>query len=712
MRRIFILTLLIPLLAAPLMGQETRDKTVFQTASPWRAEMDIRSDAAIIYGMNDSFMERLQSWKERGYGLQFMTGVAWGGYQDYLNGRFDGKEHHDEGQVERDGRPIMHGRGIPYMVPTPSYIEYMKTLLERAIDAGVSSIYLEEPEFWNRGGYSEGFKQEWLAYYGEDWRPQHESPEAAYHSAKLKYHLYFRALKELFAHAKQYSESKGTRVKCFVPTHTLINYSAWQIVSPESSLSALDGMDGYIAQVWTGTSRTPLIYKGVEKERTFENAYLEYGSMLAMTAPTGRLVYFLTDPIEDNPNHSWDDYKYNYEQTFTAQLMHPEVDHYEVMPWPNRIFFGKHQVEGSDEPQAIPEKYKTEILTLINALNDVPASDSRVSGTRGVGVLLSDTMMFQRFPTFEGYEDPRLSNFYGMALPLLKRGVPVQLAQMENLPYENTLKNLRVLVMSYANMKPLKPEYHQALVNWVKQGGALIYAGRDADPYQGIHEWWSQGDYSYSAPSQHLFELAGVKDGGEPVKTYSVGGGSLTILRLDPKELCAAPDGGEALVNLVRQALDGELEEKNWLLLERGPYDVAAALDESAGETPNVIDGPVIDLYDPELPVLKSKIVHPGERAFVYNLRRNEKPAPCVLAAASRVEEEETGAHAYTATLKGPLKSQGVARLLLKMEPSGVAMHSPEGGAIEFEQEWDAHSNTLLLRYPNHPDGVMLELQF
>ncbi|HQH73314.1 MAG TPA: hypothetical protein PK360_14670, partial [bacterium] len=314
------------------------ETTTFQTADFWKPELDLRSDVAIVYGVNQSFPERVKSWRDRGYGIHLMTGVAWGGYQDYLEGRFDGKNHMDEGQVQRDGTMIMHGPGVPYMVPSPSYIEYLKSLVKQAIDAGVTAIHLEEPEFWNRGGYSEGFKREWQAYYNEPWQAQHESPEATYRSARLKYHLYFRALKEIFLFAKEYSEKQGRPVRCYVPTHTLINYSAWGIVSPESSLAGLPGMDGYIAQVWTGTARSPVFYEGVEKERTFENAFLEYGSMAAMTQPTGRRVFFLTDPVEDNPDHTWEDYKTNYEATFAAQLMYPSIAHYEVMPWPSRIF--------------------------------------------------------------------------------------------------------------------------------------------------------------------------------------------------------------------------------------------------------------------------------------------------------------------------------------------------------------------------------------
>ena len=35
-----------------------------------------------------------------------MTGVAWGEYQDYLYGRFDGQNHVDNAQTDRNGKVI------------------------------------------------------------------------------------------------------------------------------------------------------------------------------------------------------------------------------------------------------------------------------------------------------------------------------------------------------------------------------------------------------------------------------------------------------------------------------------------------------------------------------------------------------------------------------------------------------------------------------
>ncbi len=172
--------------------------------------------------------------------------------------------------------------------------------------------------------------------------------------------------------------------------------------------------------------------------------------MESMTAPTGRKMFFLTDPIEDWPR-DWVDYKKNYEATFTAQLLYPNIADYEVMPWPDRIYEGLYRVSKDSEERAkIPRHYSTQMQVMINTLNHMPLSENTVSGSQGISVLMANSLMFQRFPTHDGYEDPQLSNFYGQALPFLKRGVPVKTVHLENLSYKETLKDTKVLLMTYA----------------------------------------------------------------------------------------------------------------------------------------------------------------------------------------------------------------------------------------------------------------------
>lgn len=713
----------------PAQPQETvkQEKTAFQTGQPWRPTMDNRADVAIVYGVGGNpsdkqtqgFEDRVKSWRDRGYTVHFMTGSAWGEYQDYFTGEWDGKPHLDEGQVTRNGDTIWHGHLVPYIVPSENFIHYLQERhIKRAIDAGIDAIYLEEPEFWARGGYSEAFKREWNAYYGFDWRPQHESAENTYLANKLKYHLYYRALNELFTFAKEYGKSKGMDIRCYVPTHSLVNYAQWQIVSPEASLASLDCVDGYIAQVWTGTSREPNYFDGVKKERVFENAFLEYGCMESMTAPTGRKVFFLTDPIEDWPR-DWADYRKNYQATFTAKLLYPNNNNYEVMPWPERIYEGLYRTSpDSEEKTRIPRFYSTQMQVMINTLNRMPVVGNRVSGSQGISVLMANSLMFQRAPEpVAGYDDPQLSNFYGQALPFLKRGIPVHLMHIENVAYPENWKDTKVLLMSYSNMKPLEPEAHRAIADWVKKGGVLVYSATDTDPFQQVQEWWNQNGNKYGAPSEHLFATMGLP-AALPAGEYPVGKGTVCVIRQDPKDFVMKADGDREYVSTVarlyeEKARGGALQFKNHFYLERGVYKLVAVLDESVSPEPYRLEGRLIDLFDPELPVLSEKVVNPGEQAFLLDLACVENPdRPQVLCGAARVYDEVTTDTSYQFTLKSPLETTNVMRILLPKAPVSVGVTGPDGKAMpDAVGTWDEDSRTYLLKCENHPDGVKVNFK-
>ncbi|MBE8719188.1 hypothetical protein [Sphingobacterium pedocola] len=699
-------------------------KTTFQTSREWRPTIDNRADAVMVYGVGGNpsdkskripFEERVKSWKDRGYITHFMTGIAWGEYQDYFTGEWDGKAHLDEGQVTVKGDTIWHGRMVPYIVPTQNFLKYLKeNHVKRVIDAGIDAIFMEEPEFWARAGYSEAFKREWKNFYGFDWRPQHESPENTYLSNKLKYWLYYNALNEVFTYAKEYGKTKGMDVKCYVPTHSLVNYSQWMIVSPEASLASLPSVDGYIAQVWTGTSREPNYFNGTEKERVFETAFLEYGSMESMTAPTGRKMFFLTDPIEDWPR-DWADYKKNYQATFTAQLLYPKIADYEVMPWPERIYEGLYKTSAnSDTKEHIPRHYSTQMQVMINSLNTMPQSDTKVSGSSGISVLMSNSLMFQRFPTHAGYDDPQLANFYGQALPFLKRGVPIKTVHLENVGYKEALAETKVLLMTYANMKPMEMESHQHLADWVKSGGALVYSGSDQDPFQSVQEWWNTKGNNYTSPSDHLFELMNIpvaaKEG-----IYKYGKGTVAIIRRDPKDFVIKADNSQQLLDVVKdlyekQAKAGKLIFKNSFYLQRGVYDLVAVLEESISNEPYSISGNLIDLYDPQLPILKTKQVQPGEQCLFLNIDRvKDKQKPQVLAAASREYEENITANSYAYLAKSPINTTNISRVLLPQKPKSLRVNHKE---VLEEKNWDPHTKTYLLGFENNPDGVSVVFQW
>lgn len=697
--------------AARIAPAAHREKTAFQTSHAWIPQIDVRSDVAIVYGVSErgqeTFEDRVKSWRDHGYEAAFMTGIAWGQYFDYFLGKWDGQNHLGVGQVTQKGDTIWHGHNMPYVVPVPSFVEYMKTaVVKRVIDAGIKLIFLEEPEFWARAGYSAPFREEWQKYYGFPWRPQDASAENTYLSSKLKYHLFYNAIEQVSSYAKTYGRSKGMDVKVYIATHSLVNYSSWKIVSPEASLASLPGIDGYIAQVWTGTSREPTYFNGERKERVFENAYLEYGSMKSMTAPTGRKLFFLTDPIEDWPR-DWADYKKNYQATFTAEIMYSAIDNYEVMPWPERIYTRPYKLAHSDTAVLIPKYYSTQMQVMINVLNQMPLSPNVLSGSHGIGVLMGNSLMFQRFPDHDGYEDPQFSNFYGQTLPLVKRGVPVETVHMENLRYPATLAHIKVLVMSYSNMKPMSADVHKYLASWVRAGGTLVYVGRDEDPYQSVMEWWNTAGLSYKAPSQHLFKTLGIPGAAG---RYTVGRGAVYIVRQDPKEFVLQPSGDTAYISLVRRAYGAGLSFKNNFYLERGPYDIISVLDENTDARPYIVPGPVVDLFDPTLPVLASKTVNPGEQSLLYDVRRAAPHTPRVLASASRIYTPVVTGRSFTFVAKSPVNTVNAARVWLPSEPAHVSATDSAGAAIAVQSSWDASSHTEFLGFDNSPEGIKVTI--
>lgn len=701
-----LMTLAMRQSSVPQDPNQKLERTVFQTSSPYHDRINLRADVAIVYGFGNHMPERVKGWRDRGYHVHLMTGVAWGEYQDYYYGRWDGVHHEDEAQTRSNGEKVGHGGDVYYMSPGKNYGKYLADGVRKALEVGVEAVHLEEPEFWTFGGYGEGFKREWQEFYHEAWQDPQSSPDARWRAAKLMYYLYRRALQQVFDSIQAYNREKGTHVRCYVPTHSLLNYAHWGIVSPESSLARLNGCDGYIAQVWTGTAREPNIYRGVKKERTFETAFLEYGSMQNLVRSTGRSVWYLADPIEDNANHDWGDYRRNYHATLVASLLQPDVSQYEVMPWPERIFNGDYPSEADPKKRVpIPGAYATELQVVINALKDMKQRSVRwESGSHGLGVMVSDSLMFERGGP--SASDNEFGHFYGLAMPFVKRGMPVQPVQLENVTLPGYLNGLKVIVMSYEGMKPLTPEVHDAIAKWVKAGGTLVFVDADRDPFNGVREWWNAGGLDYRAPREHLFERLGVSRNPSDELT-PVGKGRLLYLRRSPgADVSRDPNGAAWLADRVRAtAKNLDWKETSALVLRRGPYVVAAGMDES--DSPRqTIRGDFVDLFDPALRVQNRVELEPGARHFLVDLT---KAKGTVLASAGYVHQNVSNRSAWEGTVEGIANTDGVLLLRIPAAPASITV----GGAPATSQNYDPTRRLLWLRFPlkSSPQTIRVSFQ-
>jgi len=764
-------------------------RTCFQTGSIFRPELDLQTDQVLVV---DDRGDKLAAWRENGYQVSVFQAVGRGATADYVSGNWsdingvrDGHDHRDDIQRDAGGSTLSHGSAstVYYMVPTLRHTEFMKSIVKNAIDAGAEGICMEEPEFWERAGFSPAFKQEWQTYYGEPWQNPNTSPEQWFKSARLKHHLYYRTLDLLFKYAKTYSRDKGIDFQCVVPTHSLLNYSQWGIVSPMTSLLQLPEVDGLIGQVWTGTARSPVMYNGIKKERTFENAFLEYSSLKNMVRGTGKALWALADPIEDDPSYDWNDYKINYEKTVIASLLNPEITSFEIMPWPERVFLrpyprqkvtinaeeflsvvdslrmrddkakeslpedsvrawrallrrnpqaidslrrrinhfelsmelfrflnNKMDQLSPDEKTLIPSDYAAELLTISNlltAMADIPSQDIRWDNAKSdVGVLISDGLMFQH----GGPWSNRIESIHQVAFSLLKSGIPVEMLHLDRCRSADYLLPYKILFLSYEAQKPLQAEYHRVLSQWIKRGGVLVLLGANDDPFTTIPAWWQQENAI--SPAQHLLRCCGLDKAKSG--TYAVDKGYVVIDTHSPQQLATLANGNGVILKTFESAAalaKIKIHQQNHLCLYRGPWVIAAVMDESVSKASLALKGRFIDVLTAGMPVLQEKIIASNSHALLLDLNYFKAKKAQVLLSSSRIREQQTDANAFHFTCRGPLKTNGWTIVRLPKKPSAIAI-SCDQVALPFDWNWDQDNGLAYINIENKAKPVHVSINF
>lgn len=709
------------------------ERTGFQSGSPLIESIDSKCDFVMVYRLEETTLERIKQHRDAGYVIHFMTGIAWGRYQDYLYGEYDGINHWDEAQQDRFGNIIAHGKDVPYMVPTVAFADYLSDKLRAVVDAGVEAIHVEEPEFWDRGGYSPAFRREYELYYREPWKAPHESVDAKYKCGKLKAYLYTRTIDRLSSSLKEYAKAKyGKDLRFYVPTHSLINYTQWKIVSPEGKLADIPGVDGCIAQVWTGTSREKNWFNGEFKERTFETAYLEYGVMQELVKGTGRHMWFLHDPIEDNPIFDWTDYRKNYLCTVAASLLHPKVNSYEICPWPNRVFEDKYP-KNSPDAEPIPQEYET---ILNNTFHTLGTLESAAEPDFRVGILVGDCELYQReYPdclfkeaakevvgtvlnddeelierfsnelfTGNSQDDELMlkfmsSNafpaFFSIALPLLKYGIQVRPVLLDNARrYVGYLDDYDMLLMSYEYMKPDYPDINNSIASWVKEGGQLIYIGDGSDPFNRINSWWTG---KFNNPAVHLFSMLGIHCIDEK-GIYECGNGTAAIWKINPCIFSYSKKNADMLREFFIETASKKgfsPEFSNYIILERGNYIIAAVMDESINDEPLTFTGLFADMFSTEFDIITKKVLYPDDKAMLFDLTKADNDCE-IIGTSVRINSISLSENKVILNISGAKMRIANIRIKLPFIPADATIDG-EKVDIQFEHK----GNTALITFEN-----------
>ena len=114
-----------------------------------------------------------------------------------------------------------------------------------------------------------------------------------------------------------------------------------------------------IGQTWSDTACGARIYRGQGEIRVFEAAYFEYATY-PDSMQDGQVVYTLTECQGGQRFRlTWDMYEYLWQETLVAELLQPQINHFQECVWPSRGF------------APAPDRYRTIQLSAYNMLHEV-----------------------------------------------------------------------------------------------------------------------------------------------------------------------------------------------------------------------------------------------------------------------------------------------------------------------------------------------------
>jgi hypothetical protein len=255
---------------------------------------------------------------------------------------------------------------------------------------------------------------------------------------------------------------------------------------------------------------------------------------------------------------------------------------------------------------------------------------------------------------------------------------------------------------------------HGPLAQWVNGGGALIVVDDDADPFNSVRDWWNTDGRTLATPRQHLFQQLGIdKESKTPDENpVKVGKGVAIWLRTAPAQLAASTDGASNILSCVAgiaKRIGLAWKETNHLLLRRGPYLIAAGLDESISGSPKLLRGRFVNLFDSDLQVRNQVLLDAGSRSLLLDLDAVKEKQPRVIASACKALVAKQDKHVLALTVEGVADTPAVVLIGgAKARPRSVTL---SGTPIQ-ECDYSEENHLVWVRFKNESSPRELVLNF
>jgi hypothetical protein len=456
--------------------------TVTTCTQPLSPAQDVQTDA-VFSTLSDP--SGISAWKARGYAVWTPGGAQAG--KDFL------LQNRDDVQTGRDGKPILFGdRAL--LAASLNVLNADRNLFAAALAGGSDGVCFVEPEYAARAGYEPAFKQAWQTQYQAAWQDPVSGIDARFHASMLMATSTANRVQSVLQDTLQRRPGARRMVTLHSPLYTAQS----GLVSPLSRIAALNPVTDIIGDVSMSTAGLPTRYEGLRQEMLFDRSFLEYSAFWHAGRAQGKRAWFLTNPLPDMGLPVTPEARSRYEQTLVAALLLPDVNAYQLALPPDTL------------TATLPPEDAIRLHSILAALEDMH-NQTALSGNAekydDIGVLVSDSAQWQR----EGPDASDLDGLFGLTLPLLQRGVPVQVLSLDRVADPGYLSGFKTLLVSYDFQKPPGARAQQALAEWVRRGGSLLYFG-GADAYNGVSDaWWRQA--GWNAPQQELWKQLGVNAG-------------------------------------------------------------------------------------------------------------------------------------------------------------------------------------------------------
>ena len=222
--------------------------------------------------------------------------------------------------------------------------------------------------------------------------------------------------------------------------------------------------------------------------------------------------------------------------------------------------------------------------------------------------------------------------------------------------------------------------------------------------------WWNTAPNAFVTPRQHLFEQASIP--ADASGLFHVGKGVVLAERVSPAALSYQANGGDTVRGYARQAVAAihlPWSETSALVLRRGPYVIAAGLDDSIPNAkPATLHGRFVDLFDANLPVLTSLTLAPGTHDLLFDLNYAPGAAPRVVAAACAIRNIHATPHQLNLYRNRHRRYHGRGAHSVAVKPTRVTIAGQTLAPGDYQME----DGTILLHFANSVEPVSVEIRF